>query len=141
MVTPAQQQAYDELASYTLAHQDGTFIHQHIVDAFAAQTADGKTKPVTITFALVGLYLYVEKHLTGKQVQRVHMVLAKHRKRWLTFPIPKTKASVTINDVLKAPPGSERDRAIRVWCESVWDAWKPAQDEIRSLVKAEVGIV
>ncbi|MGB4837418.1 MAG: hypothetical protein WBP08_00365 [Saprospiraceae bacterium] len=51
-----------ELSYYTLGHKDmGYFIHQHIVDAYQAQTADKDTKPIAITFALVGLYLYLEK--------------------------------------------------------------------------------
>ena len=35
---------YDELAFYTLAHRSPYFIHQHIVDAFAAQYANDKNK-------------------------------------------------------------------------------------------------
>ena len=55
-----EQNLYDELAFYTLAHQSPYFIHQHIADAFAAQYANDKTKLITIYFALVGLYLFVE---------------------------------------------------------------------------------
>lgn len=51
----------NELAYYTFAHPDPPFIHQHLVDAFAAETADESTKPMKITFALIGLYLHVEK--------------------------------------------------------------------------------
>ncbi len=69
--------AYDELSAYTLTHTDPAFIHQHVVDAFAAQQADESTKPITLTFALVGLYLQVEKGRTGRRVQLVHMQLAK----------------------------------------------------------------
>ena len=52
--------AYDELASYTLAHGDPAFIHQHVVDAFAAQHATDDSKPIGVAFALIGLYLHVE---------------------------------------------------------------------------------
>jgi hypothetical protein len=34
-----EQEQYNELAFYTLAHSDPGFIHQNAVDAFAAQTA------------------------------------------------------------------------------------------------------
>jgi uncharacterized protein DUF5946 len=60
------------LSAYTLTHSDPAFIHQHVVDAFAAQSADDTTKPITLTFALVGLYLHVEKGRTGRRVQLVH---------------------------------------------------------------------
>lgn len=40
---------YNELSFYTLAHPDQLyFIHQHIVDAQTAQTADATTKQVSI---------------------------------------------------------------------------------------------
>jgi hypothetical protein len=57
----SEQEQYDELAYYTLAHPDPGFIHQNIVDAFAAQTASEADKPIKIAFALVGLYLCVVK--------------------------------------------------------------------------------
>jgi hypothetical protein len=36
----SEQDLYNELAFYTLALGDPAFIHQNIVDAFAAQHAD-----------------------------------------------------------------------------------------------------
>ena len=50
--------------SYTLAHPDAAFIHQHIVDAFTAQTANRDSKPIAVAFALIGLGLYLEKNYT-----------------------------------------------------------------------------
>jgi hypothetical protein len=68
-VTSLEQEQYDELAYYTLAHPDPGFIHQNIVDAFAAQTATEADKPIKIAFALVGLYLCTVKGRTGRQAQ------------------------------------------------------------------------
>jgi len=48
-----EQEKYYELSCYTLAHPDPQFIHQHVVDAFMAQTADQNTKSIGITFALM----------------------------------------------------------------------------------------
>ena len=67
---------YNQLALYTLAHPDPRFIHQLVVDAYTAQNADDNTKPIALVFALIGLYLHIEKGYTGKQVQRAHMQLA-----------------------------------------------------------------
>jgi len=50
-----------ELCCYTLAHDDPSFIHQHVVAAFAAQHAQENDKPIKLTFALAGLYLHVER--------------------------------------------------------------------------------
>jgi hypothetical protein len=91
---------YNELCYYTLAHRDPSFIHQHVVDAFAAQHADEKTKPIKLTFALVGLYLHVEKQFSGKRVQQVHMDLARQKRPWPSFALPSKRGSQTAADVL-----------------------------------------
>ena len=111
---------YNELAFYTLAHADPSFIHQNVVDAFAAQHADENSKPIYIVFALVGLYLHVEKNHTGKQVQRAHMELAKRRKQWFRPVLPQDRGHLGISDVLAVAPGRARDAMIRSWCESAW---------------------
>jgi hypothetical protein len=77
----SDQDLYHELSCYTLAHSDSSFLHQHIVNAYTAQHADETTKPIAIVFALVGLYLYIEKNFTGRQVQRFHTKLAKTRRQ------------------------------------------------------------
>ena len=130
----AEQDAYNELCFYTLAHQDPAFIHQHVVDAFAAQTADGNTKPIKITFALVGLYLHVEKQFSGRQVQLAHMKLGREKETWPTFQLPKERGAVSVTDVLAAPAGPERDRMIHRWCSSVWEAYRDNRQVIADLL-------
>ncbi len=56
-IKESEQEKYYELAYYTLSHPDPAFIHQHAVDAFTAQNANAGSKPISITFALIGLYL------------------------------------------------------------------------------------
>jgi hypothetical protein len=133
-----QQELYNELAYYTLAHSDPSFIHQHIVDAYAAQYADETTKPIKLTFALVGLYLYVEKHWSGRAVQEAHMRLASRRKQWPRFDLPEQRGAVTVSDVVAAPPGRERDEAIRKWCISVWEAYRDTHQQVADLVQVEL---
>ena len=58
-ISPAEQAARDELSAYTLTHGDPEFIHQHVVDAFAAQHATAKSSAIGVAFALIGLYLRV----------------------------------------------------------------------------------
>lgn len=136
----SEQKQYDELAFYTLAHPDPAFIHQNIVDAFAAQTATEASKPIKITFALIGLYLCVKKGQTGRQAQAAHMRLARYRKDWPHFKPPTERGSIRVGDVLAAAPGAERDSMIHKWCEAVWAAWAPAHEAIRELCKQELGI-
>src|SRR6266550_3849780 len=105
------QELYNELACYTLAHSDPSFIHQYIVDAYAAQHADEKTKPIGLAFALVGLHLHIERHYSGKEVQRAHMKLAKKKKQWPLFEMPTDRGSMSVGNVMAAKPGSDRDNA------------------------------
>src|SRR5207249_1660077 len=99
-------------------------IHQYVVDAFAAQHADAETKPIKLTFALVGLYLHVEKQFPGKRIQRVHMDLGQQKHLWPSFALPDERGSLTAADVLAVPAGPERDKAIHAWCASVWEAFR-----------------
>jgi hypothetical protein len=131
---------YNQLAYYTLAHPSPTFIHQHVVDAYAAQHATEATKPITIVFALVGLYLYVEKNFSGRQVQKAHMQLAKYRKTWIRPGLPAEFGSIVISDVVSALAGEPRDAQIHAWCASVWAAWRESHAEIAALVRNELGI-
>lgn len=137
----SDQDLYDQLAIYTLELRDPEFIHQHIVDAFAVQHAGPGTKPIGLVFGLIGLYLYVEKNFTGRQVQRAHMRLASLHHKWTAPPIPpEQRASIGVADVLAAPPGSLRHAMIRRWCESVWQDWQPNRSQIVALARTELGI-
>jgi len=127
---------YNELAFYTLAHPDPNFIHQHIVDAFTAQNADEQTKPIGMVFSLAGLYLYIEKGFTGRQVQQAHMKMAKHKNNLPSIQLPAERGNITISDVLMAPAGGERDHMIYKWCEAVWSAFQNNRDVIISLTQS-----
>ena len=136
---------FDELCFYTLAHGDPSFIHQLVVDAYTAQHADKNTKPIAVAFALIGLYLHIEKGYSGRQVQQAHMTLAKRRKQWPAFQLPAVtsygsteRGAVSVGDVVAAPPGQQRDAAIERWCASVWQAWSASHEQVRSLVQAEL---
>ena len=130
---------YHELCGYTLTHADPAFIHQYVVDAFAAQHADQSTKPITLAFALVGLYLCTERNFSGKQVQRVHMLLARRRQDWPRFELPAHRGDLTVHEVVSAPAGPDRDDMIRRWCRSVWDAYSASRAGVIKLLESELG--
>jgi len=130
-----EQDAYDELRYYTLAHRDPEFIHQHVVDAFTAQHANVQTKPIALTFSLVGLYLLVERQFSGRQVQRAHMELARHKQTWPVFSLPVERGLITCVDVVAVPVGIERDRAIHAWCASVWEAFRESHVTVGELLR------
>jgi hypothetical protein len=130
----SEREAYDAVCAYTLTHGGAAFIHQHVVDAFAAQSADARSKPIGVTFALVGLYLHVERAFTGRQVQRTHMVMARRKRAWPAFSLPDQRGAITARTVLSAPAGVERDRAIDDWCASVWRAFEQNRQAVTDLV-------
>jgi len=134
---PSEEEAYHQLSYYTLSHSSPTFIHQHIVDAFAAQQANRDTKPIKLAFALIGLYLYLEKGYSGKEVQRAHMQLANQRKAWPVFHLPEVRGDITAADVLAAAPGEPRDAMVRNWCASVWAAYSASHQQVEELVQRE----
>ena len=134
----AEREAYDELCAYTLTHGDITFIHQHVVDAWAAQHATPESKPIGVTFALAGLYLHLERQLTGRQVQLAHMKMARQKRAWPIFTLPEDRGAITAIDVMRAPEGEERDRAIGAWAESVWRAFSMNRPTLVALL-AEFG--
>jgi hypothetical protein len=124
-----------ELTYYTLAHPDQIyFIHQHAVDAYTAQQADEHTKPIGITFALAGLYLFLEKDYTGRQVQKAHVEMSRHKQAWPAFKLPNRRGEITPQLVLASPSGSERDAMIKTWCASVWEAYSEDHHLVATLV-------
>lgn len=133
-MTVEDQEKYHQLSYYTLAHPDPSFIHQHIVDARTAQCADEHTKPIAVAFSLIGLCLYVEENRSGREVQRVHMQLAKNRRTWPRFKLPQSRGAITVSEVVAAPPGVRRDDMIRRWCLSVWEAWQDSHAPVRALL-------
>lgn len=129
-----ERAAYDELWAYTLTHGDPAFIHQHVVDAFAAQTATPASKPIGVTFALVGLYLHVERRFTGRAVQRAHMQMARRKRDWPAFVLPVARGDITAETVIAVPAGPARDAAIERWCESVWSAFAANRSVVIALL-------
>lgn len=137
----SDQDLYDQFALYTLELRDPEFVHQHIVDAYAVQHAGPGSRPIAIVFGLIGIYLYVEKNFTGRQIQRAHMRLARHRRTWMAPAIPPDqRANIGVADVLAAPPGPLRHGMIRRWCESVWQDWRESRSQITALAQTELGI-
>ena len=131
----SEKEAYDELQAYTLELRDAAFIHQHVVDAWMLQHADETTKSIGVAFALVGMYLHFEKSFSGKEVQRAHMVMGKRSKTWPAFDLPAERGSMNATDVMAAPAGPERDRAIEAWSLSIWQAFHASHAAVADLAK------
>jgi hypothetical protein len=125
------RELYYEITYYTLSKNDASFIHQHVVDAYAAQHSGERTRNITTVFALIGLYLTTERRYTGKQVQQAHMKIAKVHKDWPRLEQPARPAELTVMDVLLADTDEKKDAVIRRWSESVWESWEHQHARIR----------
>lgn len=125
--------AFDEVYVYTMGRPG--FILQHVVDAFAVQTADQNTKPLPVVFGLVGLYLHIEKNFSGRQVQEVHMKMGRRKREWPKISLPLDRGSMTVADVLAEPAGPARDQAIDNWCQSVWTSFAANRQIIVALLQ------
>lgn len=136
-MTKEDETAYNELCAYTLAHADPAFIHQHVVDAWAAQTAHRDSKPISVAFALAGLYLHLEKGFSGRQVQRAHMQMARRKQVWPVFALPADRGAVTARGVIARAAGVERDQAIHTWCQAVWQAYAGERDAVITFLQQQ----
>lgn len=125
--------AYDEIYVYAMGRPG--FILQHVVDAFVVQTATADTKPIAIVFGLAGLYLHVEKHFSGRQVQKAHMELGRKKREWRNLHLPNNRGRMTAADVMAANAGPERDGAIDDWCNCVWAACIASRETIVDLLR------
>jgi Family of unknown function (DUF5946) len=125
--------AYDELYAYTMGRPG--FVLQHVVDAYGAQSATEKDKPIRLVFSLVGLYLRVERGFSGQAVQRVHIQLGKEKAAWPRIALPRDRGPLTPSDVMAAPEGSQRDAAIDAWCQSIWAAFKDCHPIVIGLLR------
>ena len=134
-----EEAAYHELSAYTMTHGDVRFIHQHVVDAWGAQSARPDGKPIRLIFSLAGLYLHLEKGLTGRQVQLAHIKMGRRRRAWPQLELPSQRGDLTAIDVMQSPAGPDRERAIDEWCASVWAAFSHHREAIITLLD-ELGV-
>jgi Family of unknown function (DUF5946) len=104
-----------------------------VVDTYAVQTATDEDRPIRLAQALVGLYLHVEHGMTGRQVQRVHKIVANRRPPWPRFALQADRGPMTVRDVVAETPGDRRDRAIETWATSTWQA---CRHQVRDVLDA-----
>jgi hypothetical protein len=130
----ACRQLYNEISAFTFSLGDPDFIHQLVVDSYAARHSGPGVKTITTAFALIGLYLVFEHSYTGREVQRAHMVLARKRRQWPHFQPPTVRSAITVRDVAMNLRSDNYRELVTGWAESVWEVWKPERDNIAGLL-------
>jgi len=129
---------YWELSAFTLSLADPDFPHQVVVDTYAAQHCGPGVNPITTAFAVVGLYLHLERGYTGRQIQLAHMFLGRTRRQWPRFHPPAVKATVTVRDVLQSISKDSYRGPIERWANAVWQTWQPQRWRVVGLVKTHL---
>jgi hypothetical protein len=125
---------FGELSAYHYSRNDSTFIHQLAVDAYGAQHTGEQTPNITTAFALIGLYLSIEKLYTGIQVQQTHMILAQKKIVWPRLEVPNRLEAMTVQDVLQVST-DQRDIQLCEWAKSIWAAWDKEKDWVSGIVE------
>jgi hypothetical protein len=131
-------QTYHELSAWLMMNPDLGFRAQHAVDAYGAQHSGGVTKNITAAFALIGLYLALERGYSGRRVQQAHMELAKQRIEWPSLKPPAAGFAITVADVVRAEAGPPRENMLMEWARCAWDAWREQHDWIKSVCAAHL---
>jgi hypothetical protein len=115
-------QQFGEITTDYLTRNDPDFLYQLAVDSYGAQHVGEATPNIGTAFSLIGLYLALECEYSGRRVQRAHMILAKRKRKWPRMESPSFAGTINVGEVLKETEG-RRDRMLKVWGRSVWEAW------------------
>ncbi len=137
--SPECQHLCGEVAAYTSQQQAllGPW-HQTCVDAYGGQHSGPDTPAITIAFALNGLYLVLERGLSGYQVREPHSYLASAVDSWPRLTPPDSVGEVTVLDVALASSPEEHTVLVQRWGRSVWTAWRHVHDEVAAMTDAQL---
>jgi hypothetical protein len=139
--TPQCLELGGEVAAFGMLHPEtlGRW-HQTCVDAYAAQHVGPRMLPITLCFALNGLFLVIERRWSGIAAREAHAHLANAvpRHSWPRLKPPGDRGTVTVLDVALAADPEDRAVAIEKWGTSVWEAWSHVHDEVRTMTDRQL---
>jgi hypothetical protein len=137
--SPECESLNGEVAAYTHLHAARLgHWHQTCVDAYGAQHISERTRPITAAFALNGLYLVLERGLSGFQARQAHGFLARTVNSWPHFTAPPTVGQITVFDVALASSPEEHIELVQRWGRSVWSAWHHVHDQVAEMTDRQL---
>ena len=132
---------HGEVTSNVMWHPDvlGRW-HQTCVDAYAAQHVGPRMRPMTVCFALNGLYLVLERGWSGIEARAAHGHLARivPREDWRFFEPPDEGGPLTVLDVALASDPETQAVGVEAWGRSVWATWRHVHDEVRAMTERQL---
>jgi hypothetical protein len=146
--SPECWQLYGEVQGFELTHAELVRdYHQLAVDAYAAQHAPrdrgGAIPPIGVAYALVGLYLALDRGVPGVEVRAAHQRMGKPDPSWPRLPAPRETGALTVLEVAAAgvmvdsPAG--HGRAVWAWATAVWRAWAAEHAAVAALTERLLG--
>ena len=130
-----------EVVAYGMQHVQvlGAW-HQTCVDAYLLQHVDVSTKPITLCFALNGLYLVLERGWTGLAAREAHQRLAETVPRgdWPSHEQPRDVGTMTVLHPAMASTPTEQAEAVERWGAIVWQAWAHTHQVTRDMTDRQL---
>jgi hypothetical protein len=139
--TPECLGLHGEVTSYVMQHAAALGRgHQTCVDAYAAQHVGPRMRPMTVCFALNGLYLVLERGWSGIAARDAHGHLARTvaREVWPSFEAPAGAGQLTVLDVALTDHAQAQAAAIEAWGRSVWATWSHVHDVVREMTDRQL---
>jgi hypothetical protein len=113
-------------------------VHGLTVDTYAAQHpgSPGRRQAQSVFVHLIALCLALEHGVEGERAVKLReRVLAAGGREAPWLEPPDRLGEVTVRDVLAASDAGEHGAAVRRWAASVWEAWRPHHERLRSWIE------
>jgi Family of unknown function (DUF5946) len=109
--------------------------HRLTVDTYAVQHPGESNRQAiqSVNGHLFGLYLVLEKHISGQHATEALATVLNHADRFVWLEPPQPNGRLTVIDVVKATNFEDHQRLVEQWASDVWAAWARHHDTIRKL--------
>jgi CTP:molybdopterin cytidylyltransferase MocA len=124
--------AFGELAAREFGEMGYGRLHRNTVDAYAVQHPgiDGRRQRQSVALHLIGLCHWLEHGLSATRLIPITQRLAGDKRDWPWLEVPAWY-DMTVVDVLAAADAAAHERLVRLWAESVWEAWSAHRELVR----------
>ncbi|MFN3727405.1 MAG: DUF5946 family protein [Allosphingosinicella sp.] len=125
--SPSCWAAYGDLLAREYGDAELMKVHRLTVDAYAAQHpgVPGRRSTQSVWVHLGGLYLTLERGLSGDFARRVIGRMTDDAERLVWLEPPVHRGTFRVTDILAAEGPGAHEAAVLRWSEEVWRSWAP----------------
>ena len=138
--SPACWTAFGELVAREFGEAGYGRLHRHTVDVYAIQHPGddrGRRQRQSVAVHLIGLCHWLEHGLSAAQVTPITQRLTADKADWPRLE-PPAWYDMTVLDLISATDAAAHERLVRLWAESVWDAWSLHHAQVRAWAEESV---